>query len=151
MVYLIALQAQPEPAGEHQREIQSRKVSLDNPIDNRKDHHTRGQDEPENHTYYSQPIGPRDKPENILQHPGDQRDQHTYRPQRVFKRIHRTLNLRPHPNKVLMQACRAQRQRLFVQPKFFGELSIGRLGQMRVVIKHNHRNRFRSVVASQNF
>jgi hypothetical protein len=23
-----------------------------------------------------------------LQHPGDQRDQHTQRPQRVFKRIH---------------------------------------------------------------
>ena len=91
---LVALQPNPEPAGEHQREIQSRKVSLNDPIDNRKDHHTRGQDEPKNHTDYTQPIGPRDKPENILQNPGDQRDQHTHRPQRIFERIHRAFNLR---------------------------------------------------------
>ena len=80
--WLAALQAQTKPAREHQREIQSRKFSLDNPINNRKYHHTWGQDEPENHTNYTQPIGPRDKPENILQHPGDQCDQSTYRVKR---------------------------------------------------------------------
>ena len=106
---LAAPQAQPKPAREHQREIQSRKVSLNDPIDNRKDHHTRGQDEPKNHTDYTQPIGPRDKPENILQNPGDQRDQHTHRPQRIFERIHRAINLRPHPTKVLMQPFRTLR------------------------------------------
>ena len=93
--YLAALQAQPKPPREHQREIQSRKVSLDNPINNRKYHHTRGQDEPENHTENTQPIAPRDKPENVLQHPRDQRDQHAHRSQRIFKRIQSPLNLCP--------------------------------------------------------
>ena len=82
---LIALQPNPEPVGEHQREINGGEDSFDNPIDDRKDHHTRGQDEPKNHTEYTQPIGPRDKPENILQHPGDQRDQNTHRSNEFLK------------------------------------------------------------------
>ena len=112
---LVGLKAQPKPAREHQREIQSRKVSLDNPIDNRKDHHTWGQDKPKNHTDYTQPIGPRDKPENILQHPGDQRDQHTHRPQRIFERIHRALNLRA-------RICRGNVIRCLWQPMFLVRL-----------------------------
>ena len=37
------------------------------------------------------------------------------------------------------------------QPKLLGELSIGRLSQVRVIIEHNHRDSFLAVVASQNF
>ena len=85
---LAALQAQPEPPGEHQHEIKGRKLALDYPIDNRKDHDAGSEEKPENHAEYAEPLGPRDKPENVLQHPGDQRDQHTHGPQRVFVWVH---------------------------------------------------------------
>jgi hypothetical protein len=37
------------------------------------------------------------------------------------------------------------------QPKLLGELSIGRLSQVRVIIEHNHGDSFLAVIASQNF
>jgi len=39
---------------------------------------------------------------------------------------------------------------LFVYFKLFGELGVGRFGQMRVIVEHNHGDRFLSIVTPQN-